>query len=405
MRKLILLRGAPGVGKSTFLKTMNLEQYTLNADMFRMLLQSPVLTESGEFIISQQYGQREAWQMLHEALERRMRNGDFIIIDATNSKTSDMLRYQTVVDKYRYEVIVIDFTNIPIEVAKERNLLRDVYKQVPEFAIDRQYVRFKSERVPNSMKEIPYQEAEKEFELAPIDLSHYKKIHHIGDIHGSYTALSSYLKDGIQEDELYIFTGDYIDRGIENGEVLEYLLTIMELPNVIFMEGNHEQHLWRWSNNEKAHSLVFEHDTKPEIERYGINRKDIKRFCRQLKELVYYTYNGKEVLVTHGGLPLIPENLLQVPAEQLIRGIGDYKTPIDEIFNEKEIGKNRYQIHGHRNYGLAPYTPDSQSYNLEGGVDSGGYLRILTLTAVGFSSIQVKNNVFKERIEKEKQIG
>lgn len=399
MRKLVLLRGAPGVGKSTFIKYWNLEQYTLNSDMFRLLLQSPVLTEQGTYKINQQFGQRESWKMLHDALERRMHNGDFVIVDATHSKTSDLMSYQMLADKYRYEVSVIDFTMIPIEVAKERNLMRDEYKHVPEYAIERMYTRFKSERVPTHMNVVPYEKAEEVLTLKPVDYSGYKQIHHIGDIHGSFTALMTYLKDGIREDELYIFTGDYIDRGVENGEVLEYIISIMDMPNVILMEGNHEQHLWKWSNNEQAQSIVFEHDTRPEIEAYGVNRKEIKRLCRNLKQLVYYTYHGKEVMVTHGGLPMIPGNLLHVSASQLIRGVGDYKTPIDEVFNEREKRPNRYQVHGHRNFGLMPYEPDSHSFNLEGGVDSGGYLRTLTLNKEGFSSVQIKNNVFKQKVK------
>jgi predicted kinase len=397
VRKLFLLRGAPGVGKSTLLKELGVHDYALNSDMYRMALQSPLLTESGDFKINQMYGRREAWHMLYETLDKRMYNGDFVIIDATHSKPSDMVAYRALADKYRYEIIVIDFTSIPMEVAKERNLMRDEHKQVPEATIEKHYLRFKSTRVPENMTVVDYKDAKEAFRLSPIELSHYKKIHHIGDIHGCYTALMTYLKEGVKQDELYIFTGDYIDRGIENAEVLEYLLSIMDLPNVIFLEGNHERHLWKWANGEKAYSYVFEEETKPALEGYGISRKEVKRFCRNLKELVYYTYEDKEVLVTHGGLPVIPDNLLFVSAEQIIRGVGDYKTMIDEIFNENEKGTNHYQIHGHRNFGLQPYTPDSQSFNLEGGVDSGGFLRTITLSQEGFSSLQVQNHIFKTK--------
>ena len=62
------------------------------------------------------------------------------------------------------------------------------------------------------------------------DFSQYKRIHHIGDVHGCYTALMKYLDDngGIKDDEFYIFTGDYIDRGVENAEVVNFLISIME---------------------------------------------------------------------------------------------------------------------------------------------------------------------------------
>lgn len=53
MKTLLLLRGAPGAGKSTFIKENNLEQYTLEADKFRTLISSPELDVSGKFNITQ----------------------------------------------------------------------------------------------------------------------------------------------------------------------------------------------------------------------------------------------------------------------------------------------------------------------------------------------------------------
>ena len=53
MQYLVLLRGAPASGKSTFIKEHKLEPYTLCADQIRMQVSSPVLNTSGEFVISQ----------------------------------------------------------------------------------------------------------------------------------------------------------------------------------------------------------------------------------------------------------------------------------------------------------------------------------------------------------------
>lgn len=39
MRTLVLLRGLPGVGKSTWIKEQGLEPYTLSADQIRLLTQ------------------------------------------------------------------------------------------------------------------------------------------------------------------------------------------------------------------------------------------------------------------------------------------------------------------------------------------------------------------------------
>ena len=43
MRTLLLLRGAPGSGKSTWIRENNLEQYTLEVDSFRQLISNPIM--------------------------------------------------------------------------------------------------------------------------------------------------------------------------------------------------------------------------------------------------------------------------------------------------------------------------------------------------------------------------
>ena len=55
MRSLVILRGACGSGKSTWIKNMNLENYTLCADTIRLLVESPILTaDESKVTISQQ---------------------------------------------------------------------------------------------------------------------------------------------------------------------------------------------------------------------------------------------------------------------------------------------------------------------------------------------------------------
>ncbi|WCK57661.1 metallophosphoesterase (plasmid) [Aneurinibacillus sp. Ricciae_BoGa-3] len=400
MRKLLIMRGAPGVGKSTLIKKHNMEHYTLASDTFRMILQSPVLTLDGSFGVSQSYGREDAWHLLYVALEKRMQNGDFVIVDATHSKLSDMLTYKALADKYRYKIVVVDFTSIPLEVALKRNREREEYKRIPEAHIEKCFMRFKSQRIPADMDVVDYEHFDDVLTLQPIDYSFYKKVHHIGDIHGSYQVLMEYLKDGIKDDELYIFLGDYIDRGLENAKVLSFLLSIRHKQNVVLLEGNHEKYLWNWANNETARSSVFETQTRIELEKNQISRKEVQCFCRGLKEAVYYRYEGKEVLVTHGGLPSFPSNLNWVSADQLIKGVGDYQTQIDEFFDKNEQNTLHYQIHGHRNFFLKPTNAYQHSFNLEGAVERGGELRSAVLTKEGFSFVSLKNTVYKPVEEK-----
>ena len=76
-----------------------------------------------------------------------MERGEFTVIDATNSKTSEMKRYAELCNRYRYRIYCVDFTDIPIEETKRRNKMRPIVKQVPETAIDNMYARFATHSV------------------------------------------------------------------------------------------------------------------------------------------------------------------------------------------------------------------------------------------------------------------
>ena len=175
MRVLVLMRGAMGCGKSTFIKERGWEPYTLCADNIRMLAQSPVLDVDGNPTISQQ-NDKVTWRILFELLENRMKRGDFTVIDATNTKTVEMNRYKKLADKYRYRIYCIDMTDVPIEVAKERNRQRDPLKFVPEAAIDRAYARFANQKIPSGITVLKPNETDKIL-YQPIDLSSYDKVH------------------------------------------------------------------------------------------------------------------------------------------------------------------------------------------------------------------------------------
>ncbi len=58
MRNLVLFRGCPGSGKSTFIENNNLKQYTLCPDELRLLYQTPILCEDGSLKISQNNDRR-----------------------------------------------------------------------------------------------------------------------------------------------------------------------------------------------------------------------------------------------------------------------------------------------------------------------------------------------------------
>lgn len=406
MRVLLLFRGAPGVGKSTFIKEHHLEQYTLSADEIRLKITSPMLMPNGSYSISQKHD-KDVWKMLFNLLEKRMAKGEFTVVDATNSKTSEMSRYKEIADKYRYRIYVIDMTDVPIEVVKERNANRcPDYKRVPEEVIDKMYSRFATQKVPSGIKVIKDDELDSIL-YKPMDLTgKYEKIHHIGDIHGCNTVLQEYLKDGIKKDELYIFTGDYLDRGLENIETLKFMLSIYKLPNVILLEGNHESlPLRNYAHNIDDYPRYFRQGTLLELNAAvnsgEISKNELRQFCRKLGQICYYKYDDKNVFISHGGISSLSVNPVFISTEQLIRGVGEYEDYLKcaESF-EKSTDENTYQISGHRNVTGVGVQATDRCFNLEGQVEHGGHLRVVTLDKNGFKTHEIKNNVFRKKEEK-----
>lgn len=398
MRVLLLLRGSPGCGKSTWIEQNGLKQYTLCADDIRMMCSSPFLTVSGEESINQS-NDTVVWSTLFKLLEIRMQNGEFTVIDATNSKTVEMNRYKELCGQYKYRMYCVDFTDVPIEVAKERNRNREELKRVPDIAIDKMYARFATQKIPSGITVLKPDELDKVW-MKKFDLSNYTRIHVIGDIHGCYTALKEYfdINGGIKDDEFYIFLGDYIDRGIENAEVVRFMLDVYEKQNVQFLEGNHERWLWIWSNGGICQSKEFELITKSQLENAKVSKKDVRQLYRRLGQCAYFDYKGNTYLVTHGGLSTLPKNMTTVSAAQMIKGVGNYNDfeVVENAFVEN-TPENCYQIHGHRNTKNLPVKANERNFNLEGRIEFGGELRVVQLLQDGSQrTVTVQNTVFKE---------
>ena len=379
MRKLLLMRGAPASGKSTWIKEHHLENYTLSPDEIRIMYSSPQMTVEGDFCISQDID-NQVWTTLFQILESRMERGEFTVIDATNSKTKDMQRYKELCDYYRYRMFCVDFTDIPLETCLKQNRLRGGIKFVSEEAIKNIYSRFATQKIPGGIEVIKRDEFEKVLEQ-PFDLSEYKKIVHIGDIHGTYDTLMQYFKEHPFNDEYcYIFTGDYLDRGNQNAEVFLFLDSIKDKKNVCLVQGNHDSWIQKFATDVESPSKEFERKTKPQLIRGGVTAKQARMFYRKIRQCSYYKYKDIEVLACHGGIPSMSENLVFVPTQDLIKGVGkyeDYKDIAENWF--KNTKPNQYLIHGHRNVGGDETHLSERVYNLEGGVEFGGQLRIVEL--------------------------
>ena len=395
MRSLVILRGSPASGKSTWVKSNNLQDYCLSADGIRLLVQSPIMSATENHREISQKNDSYVWQLLFELLEERMKRGEFVIVDATHSRSSDFSRYNKLCERYRYRKYYVSFADIPIEVCKERNKNREDYKRVPESVIDKMHSRLATQGKTSGWVEVEKDKFLETIGTKLFDMNEYSKINIFGDIHGCYEPLKEYFECyPINENEFYIFTGDFFDRGIQNKEVAQFLGTIYDKKNVLLLEGNHEKWFNYYANDEieNIKSKTFIRKTIPEI--LDIDKSLFKKLYRKLGQLAYFEFDGKRYLVSHGGISYMPEELLLIATEQLINGVGDYNVNIDEVFVENEKDNNIIQVHGHRNtYEIDNF--NEKSYNLEGKVEFGGYLKVLQLEHnKAPQMIKIKNNTF-----------
>lgn len=407
MRTLLLTRGCPSSGKSTWIKENNLEPYTLSADNIRLLMQSPDINLNGQPSISQ-VNDKKVWDLLFELLEKRMQNGDFTVIDATHYKKSLFNRYKNLIKQYKYRAFIIDFTDVSREVCIERNKKRELYKQVPEETINKMCSVFEFEKT-SDFKEIGssftvIKPDDVKYMLKPDYLlsdytSKYEKIIVFGDIHGCYEPLHKYFeKDGFNKNYLYIFTGDYLDRGIQNLEVLQFLIKVKDYKNVILLEGNHENWLQLYSSKnsddfKKIKSREFINYTVPQIS--GLNKKDIRQVCRKFSQMQYFKFGNKKYVVCHGGISCLPN--ITISTNQFVQGIGKYEDELECGINFlSNTEENIVLIHAHRNVFDKPIKYNDFHYNLCDKIENGGNLRILDITPDGLiKQISIPNNVYR----------
>lgn len=401
MRELILLRGLPGSGKSTWVKSKGLEDYTLSPDNFRMLYSSPECLIDGSFQVNQGVSSK-AWNTMYEMLEKRMSLGCTTVVDATHLKQRYYNKYKEYADKYRYNVTVVDFL---YEATLNDALRNNEYRKgtadyVPPSVIKNMNETAQKIEVPSSWNWIT---PENFFLDEYPDEIKAKKLIFIGDIHGCFGTLLNYFKDHpFSEENHYVFLGDYIDRGNQNDAVINYLNSIRKHDNVTLLEGNHERHLWSYAQGEVAHSKEFENNTKIQLAWNEFTEEMARDFVLSLKPYFYVTFGEQRIFACHGGIPGFRNNWFNeeinfLSAGQVIKGVGNYEDMqlVAQSWSFNHPGT--IQVFGHRNVNSLPAKINEDVYCLEGKVEFNGHLRILTVGNDGVYEVFEIPNVPDDR--------
>ena len=391
------MRGAPGCGKSSFLRSIGAENYTLGSDQIRNVLSGAILTPSGDMAINSLND--KTWNIFHQLIDERMARGETLFLDATHVNPRDIGAYEKSAEKHLYEAAVVDFSAVPLDVCLRQNKLRPEEQRVPEVAVAAMHQKSANGPRPRFVREWlewrpdgSHGRALEQWLSIPMhDLSSYDNVHHIGDLQGCITDLTtgSAPLAKMNPNDFYIFVGDVCDRGPENDKALRWVLDHHGQPNMAVLYGNHEVHLHRWATGQEAVSHEFEDNTLPQLVAAGITQEEVLKFVKSTKDVLTYQHRGRNVIVTHAGLPCFPRRLPMMSSKQMYSGTGFYQDPIDAQFAQSN--SPWIQFHGHRNHAQLPIAAETNSFNLEGRVEFGGEFRIATLTPHGVETLGVRN--------------
>lgn len=186
------------------------------------------------------------------------------------------------------------------------------------------YRVFESDRkeVSNRFKILSRKEAIEElYKPMLFNYNKYNNIYIFGDIHGCNEPLQNFFNEHpMQDDAAYIFTGDYLDRGIQNKEVMEFLLSIYNKDNVLLLEGNHERWLRIYAEGE-AKQLTQEEKAmlKPYVDKSFWRKMDKSHIRnRGFKGKTAPQLSGLDKKITPVLPPAWPNGLYHIQRKELL---------------------------------------------------------------------------------------
>lgn len=419
MKKLFLMRGAPAVGKSTFLEAY--PHNTLGYDQARTMMSGQYPTLDGG--VSRAVGQdadKTVVEFVKNAAKIRMSRGETLFIDNTFSRVSEVSEWSKLAAPYLYEVIVVDCQNgVTVDEALRRNASREPFKFVNEEVVIKMFDKIASTSVdPSLARTITPAQIEAELQTPVVDFTDRERVIVIGDVQGCDTALKSLLAEVAPTDRDHVvFAGDLFDRGLENPGVYRTVTDLRKTVPTTFVMGNHDHHVIECVNQT---ALGRYRDTRESLRQMvdeGIMSGDVRNLCAEFVPFVYAAFGpdnsyGSRLLVTHGGIDIdlsefekdgalnvatLPDRFFEMGSgsrDKTYRAVGDYSVDIDAVFADKSPSGRVLSFHGHR------FTPETSgvsedgvavSFGLETKVEfDGGRLTAAVVTRGADGSVSVE---------------
>ena len=411
MRKLILLRGAQGTGKTTL--TKDYRKLVVSFDDFRELYAPKVPTLDGDLsMVLSNSAQKRVVRATFEAAEERMRLGATVIVDNMNLRQKDQKDWVGLAKKYQYEVLLVDAQEETTdEELIERNARRGE-RRVPVDALLASAALGRERHIHPAIREISADDLHTEIagHTDWTDLDHFARVVVIGDVQSCGDVLDQAVEREIADDgpTAWVFIGDLFDRGPDAGRVFTEIQALLydESSGVFLIEGNHETNMRQviLGTAEKG-QFADARTSREQIHAAGYTDEDILALLNTASPFLRFRRGGKKFFACHGGvgpnLAFRSAGLHQFPDYHFINGISDRaetyrrKTTWDHIgehLHDHALAHKHIQFHGHRNGGFdssrLPENAVLGVYNLEQGVEHGGHLSVAVIDRAGEVSIR-----------------
>lgn len=398
MRYLFLTLGAPASGKTTFIEVNNLKQYAVSSDDLRAQVSSNKgYMEGNTYKEGIDYDDEGfVWEVLRLSVERRMSQGETVIVDATHLFKGAFGNYIELSHKWNYKIILIDFMDELITTYGEQGIIAELIRRdkirgdkigdasVFENYVNR-YINIKSQKFNSFITISPEKFMDTYVKpVKPVSMDEFNKITIIGDVHGDYSSLNKVFENH-KKGDAYIFVGDYLDRGLDNVGVFNFVNNLRG-RNITLLRGNHEQRIEQWTANHEKRGK-FGKVTLTELFKGGVTDKDMENLVSKLEDYKFFTFHGKTFMVTHAGLE--PTRVKEVNGftneHELVMGLGErHKTPYDvNIDNKYALSSNSIvNVHGHRNtFNQAVVTAGEKALSIN--LTKDGKFRTLVITDDG----------------------
>lgn len=418
INNLFILSGPPASGKSTFINNNQLAPYTLSLDAIRMLVSTPSLYSNGKMRINNG-ATADAVGLQNQLLEKKMADGGPIVIDRTSLEVDDIVRLCDLAKSYHYKPFLVRSETLPISQLLERDSNRPEFAQVGRVVLEKMkrheanldksiisgelFSKADNLRVIGQGQVLEILNASVDSMTVSLD-GVYDDVKIIGDIQGCADVLSEAVGE-FSPKTMYVFVGDYLDRGIQNGEVVKIMAKLATKPNTVLLRGNHESHIMNYVSGRTPKSAIFVNKTLPDLKNTykddDLLMDDLKTICASLRDFYAFQIADKKFFINHGGLSVIPAQPMRMSGFLFSKGQGYYGVRVDEAFEDMEHRKENagwYQAHGHRNTSRRySYKKESgqKSFPLEQSVEFGGYLPVLRVDKKGeIKQINYKNRTY-----------